>query len=125
MPASGPWTSERARAFTEVRVGQRAAVGVAAAVGRGLGADAVGGAGLGDGLHQVLVVGVPPAPPAHLRLAAAGDHRPRVLVPGKIKVYSHGAVGLEEPLTTLPGGRTPRRERALGGRVSRSAQRCL
>ena len=67
--------------FTEVRIGQRGAVAVAA-VGLMLAADAVHSACLGDGLHQVLVVCIPPAPPAHLRLAAASDHRPRGHVPG-------------------------------------------
>ena len=38
-------------------------------------------AGLGDGGHQVLVLRVPPAPPADLWLAAAGDDRPVLLVP--------------------------------------------
>lgn len=38
--------------------------------------------GPGDGLDQVLVVCIPPAPPTDLRLAAAGDHSPSALVPG-------------------------------------------
>lgn len=38
--------------------------------------------GLGDGCHQVLIIGVPPAPPADLGLAATGDHCPVLLVPG-------------------------------------------
>lgn len=38
--------------------------------------------GLGDGCHQVLIICVPPAPPADLRLAATGDHCPVLLVPG-------------------------------------------
>ena len=44
---------------------------------------AVQPAGLGDGGDQVLVVSVSPAPPADLGLAAAGDHRPVPLVPGR------------------------------------------
>lgn len=44
-------------------------------------AAAVHGAGLGDGLHQVLVVGIPPSPPADFWLAAAGDHSAGALVP--------------------------------------------
>ena len=43
---------------------------------------AVHGAGLGDGLDQVFVISVPPAPPADLRLAATGDHSTILLVPG-------------------------------------------
>lgn len=55
-------------------------------------AAAVHGAGLGDGLHQVLVVGIPPSPPADFWLAAAGDHSTGALVPaweggGKNKKY--------------------------------------
>lgn len=42
---------------------------------------AVHGAGFGDGLDQVLVVGVPPAPPADFWLTAAGDHGPGAQVP--------------------------------------------
>lgn len=37
--------------------------------------------GLGDWGDKVLIVRVPPAPPADLRLAAPGDHRPVLLVP--------------------------------------------
>lgn len=69
------------RALTEVCVGQVVAVGVAP-VGEVFPGASVHGAGLGDGLDQVLVVGVPPAPPADLGLAAAGDDGPRRLVPG-------------------------------------------
>ncbi len=43
--------------------------------------------GLGDGRHQVFIICVPPAPPADLRLAAAGDHCPVLLVP-EIQGYS-------------------------------------
>ena len=39
--------------------------------------------GLSDGCYQVLVLCVPPAPPADLWLAAASDHRPVPLVPGR------------------------------------------
>lgn len=43
----------------------------------------VQGTGLGDGGDQVLVVGVAPAPPADLWLAAAGDHGPVAQVPAR------------------------------------------
>lgn len=69
-------------ALTEVCVGQVVAVGVAP-VGEVLSGAAVHRARLGDGLDEVLVVRVPPAPPAHLRLAAAGDDGPRGLVPAR------------------------------------------
>lgn len=72
--------------LTEVRVGEVGAVGELAGagpVGQVLAGAAVHRAGLGDGLDQVLVVGVAPPPPADLRLAAAGDHCARALVPGE------------------------------------------
>lgn len=56
------------------------------AVGHGLAAGAVDGAGLGDGLDQVLIVCVPPAPPADLRLATAGDHGTAAMVPACVRV---------------------------------------
>lgn len=67
-------------ALTKVSVRQVRAVGVVA-VGKVFAGAAVHGARLGDGLDQVLIVGVPPAPPADLWLATAGDHSPCGLVP--------------------------------------------
>lgn len=67
-------------ALTKVGIRQVRAVGVAA-VGEVFVGAAVHSAGLGDGLDQVLIVCVPPAPPADLWLAAAGNHSPRGLVP--------------------------------------------
>lgn len=68
------------RALTKVSVRQVRAVSVAA-IGKVFAGGAVHGAGLGDGLDQVLVVGIPPAPPADFWLTAAGDHSPCGLVP--------------------------------------------
>ena len=68
------------RALTKVSIRQVVAVGVAA-VGKVFAGAAVHGAGLGDGLDQVLIICVPPAPPADLWLAAAGNHSSRGLVP--------------------------------------------
>lgn len=67
-------------ALTKVSIRQVGAVGVAA-VGKVFAGAAVHGARLGYGLDQVLVVRVPPAPPADLWLAAARNHSPRGLVP--------------------------------------------
>lgn len=50
----------------------------------------VQGTGFGNGCHQVLVVSVPPAPPADLGLAAACDHRP-------VAHVSAGTQSLAEP----------------------------
>lgn len=41
----------------------------------------VGGTSFGYGLHQVLIVGIPPAPPADLWLSAAGNDGSVALVP--------------------------------------------
>lgn len=74
--------------LTEVCVGQVVAVAVAS-VGEMFSGAAVDGARLGNGLDQVFVVCIPPAPPTHLRLAAAGDDRPRGLVPARGTVGNH------------------------------------
>lgn len=80
MVVGGAWAS--ASSLTKVCVGQVVAVGVAS-VGEVLSGAAVDGARLGYGLDEVFVVGVPPAPPAHLGLATAGNDRPRRLVPAQ------------------------------------------
>lgn len=51
------------------------------AVGDVFAGAAIDSARLGDGLDQVLIVSIPPAPPADLWLATASDHSPRGLVP--------------------------------------------
>lgn len=71
--------------LTEVHIREVGSVGVLAgerAVGEAFTGAAVHGTGSGYGLHQVLIICVPPAPPAYFRLTAASNHCPCALVPG-------------------------------------------
>lgn len=72
-------------ALTEVCVRQVVAIGVASIGVMFLGA-AVHGARLSDGLDEVFVICIPPAPPAHLWLPTTGNHCPRCLVPEQEKM---------------------------------------
>lgn len=72
------------RALTKVCIRQDWAVGVAAIVEVFVGA-AVHSAGFGNGLDQVLIISIPPAPPADLWLAASGNHSPCAQVPITVK----------------------------------------
>lgn len=72
------------RCLTKVSLAGLAAV-AAPAVRRTAGClrSGVQGAGFGNRCHQILVVSIPPAPPADFGLAAACDHRPVTHVPAK------------------------------------------
>lgn len=84
--------------------------------------------GLRNRRHQVLVVRVPPAPPADLGLTAPGDHGPVPLVPaGHISTSARLGKQTGEKRRSAVGGRTcrpPRGSSSRTGRTPRSPAPC-
>lgn len=73
------------------------------AVGDVFAGAAIDSARLGNGLDQVLIVSVSPAPPADLWLATACDHGPRGLVPACVRETVKQLASLQ----TAAGSYTP------------------